>query len=176
MPSNHPWLFWSRWWRRSWTPPTSRFAPSSNICSSLWRLSPSVAETHAGAVHLSPLARHGRAREDLPHVLQRGAGGCYQGYLKMKKTRGFGQGGVWSYAWAERHHSTSMIHKQKRNLFPNVLICPSCLSASAQLWAALTCEWQENSGGGVFLLPISSTIKLVFKWFLESSFYGSRTT
>lgn len=113
MPSSHPSPFWSRWWRRSSTPPTLRFVSHFlsfpeyfiflNFCplfSLLLRryawhttsvkignmLSLYACQTLKSSLScVSSLAGNSRAREDLPHVLQRGAGGCNQGYLDRKR-------------------------------------------------------------------------------------------
>lgn len=147
---------------------------SSSLCSLLqwdfhrWLVCCWDSYKHCPSV--SSVACNSRAREDLPHVFQRGAGGRYQGYLEMKKTWGFwaGENAVVRLGGPSPQHILTD-DKTIRGGSCKELILTSCLSASVQPWAALTSEWQENSRG-LFLLPISSTIKLVFKRLFGSSF------
>lgn len=114
---------------------------------------------------VSSLARNSRAREDLPHVFQRGAGGCYQGYLKMKKTQGFGQGRMRSYACVERHHSTFWDDSQSRGVSCNVLILyflslSICTTlSSAYIWVA----GKQSGVGGYFCYQSVQQLNLYSK-------------
>lgn len=71
-------------------------------------------DSHGHSPPVSSVACNSGAREDLPHVFQGGAGGRYQGYLEMKKTLGFGQRRMLSYAWVELHRSTFSVMIQNK--------------------------------------------------------------